>query len=243
MASRMILLFTDFGWNGPYVGQMKAAIAEIAPGVPVIDLMHDAPAFRPDLAAHLLAALVARAPAGAIIVAVVDPGVGTARPAVIVEVDGRRLVGPDNGLFAVAAAQAGAVGVERITWRPAALSASFHGRDLFAPVAAHLAAGTPRATAPAGLTAADPAPRDRVVYIDGFGNAMTGIPADALAPEARIGTGGDTATIGPARTFGAVPAGTPFWYRNSLDLVEIAVNRGDAARDLALTLNAQVWIA
>ena len=79
----MILLFTDFGWQGPYVGEMKAVLAELAPATPVIDLMHDAPACRPDLAAHLLAALAARLPAGAIVVAVVDPGVGTERPAVV----------------------------------------------------------------------------------------------------------------------------------------------------------------
>src|SRR5512143_1221602 len=137
----MILLFTDFGWTGPYVGQMKAVLAAAAPGVPVIDLMHDAPAFRPRPAGVLLAALLAEVPAGAVVLAVVDPGVGTARAPLAVSVDGRWLVGPDNGLFAPTLRCDRAAEAWEITWRPARLSASFHGRDLFAPIAASIAAG------------------------------------------------------------------------------------------------------
>ena len=137
----MIFLFTDFGSADLYVGQVKAVLAAQAPRAPVIDLLNDAPPFNIRAGAHLLAALAARIPRGSVTLAVVDPGVGGAREAVAVRADGRWFVGPDNGLISVAAARAGTAQVYAIGWRPRRLSASFHGRDLFAPVAAMLARG------------------------------------------------------------------------------------------------------
>src|SRR5688572_23638495 len=102
----MIALFTDFGVNGPYVGQMKAVLARAAPGVAVIDLLHDAPAFNPRASAYLLAALAREFAEGAVLLCVVDPGVGTTRRPLVARLDGRWFVGPDNGLFNVAAAHA-----------------------------------------------------------------------------------------------------------------------------------------
>lgn len=96
---RLIVFFTDFGVTGPYVGQMHAVARSLAPGVELVDLMHDAPAFQPRPAGHLLAALMGDLPPGIILVGVVDPGVGTQRRAVALEIGPRRLVGPDNGLF------------------------------------------------------------------------------------------------------------------------------------------------
>ncbi|MHA1114521.1 MAG: SAM-dependent chlorinase/fluorinase, partial [Alphaproteobacteria bacterium] len=130
----MIALFTDFGAAGPYTGQVKAVLAQDAPGVPVIDLIADAPACDPRAGAYLLAALAPEFPPGTVFLCVVDPGVGGPRAPLIVEADGRRFVGPDNGLFEIVTARH-----RRIDWRPARLSTSFHGRDLFAPVAARLA--------------------------------------------------------------------------------------------------------
>ncbi len=129
----MIVLFTDFGVAGPYVGQMKAVLYREAPGVPVVDLFADAPAARPKPSAYLLAAYAAWFPPGSVLLAVVDPGVGGSRAAVVVEADGRRYVGPDNGLFELVVRRAKTVRFRRISWRPRGLSASFHGRDLFAP--------------------------------------------------------------------------------------------------------------
>src|SRR5581483_5751303 len=129
----MIVLFSDFGLSGPYIGQVKAVFAEIVPTVPVIDLFADAPAGDPRAGAYLLAAYDDVFPAGTIFFAVVDPGVGTARLPVIVLADGRWYVGPDNGLMALVARRAAPATVWEITWRPPHLSASFHGRDLFAP--------------------------------------------------------------------------------------------------------------
>ena len=97
--AEMIVLFTDFGVSGPYVGQMKAVLHQTAPGVPIVDLLHEAPAFDPRLSAYLLAAYAREFPTGSVFVCVVDPGVGSARRPVIARVGGRVYVGPDNGLL------------------------------------------------------------------------------------------------------------------------------------------------
>ncbi len=142
----MIVLFTDFGPTGPYTGQMVAALLREAPEARVVELMSDAPTFNPRAAAYLLASLVSDVPAGAVVLGVVDPGVGGARRPVMVEAGGRWFVGPDNGLFAIVARRLGGARWHEITWRPERLSATFHGRDLFAPVAARLMRDEPPAS-------------------------------------------------------------------------------------------------
>ncbi len=233
----MIALFTDFGLDGPYVGQMKAVLATAAPHAPVIDLFHAAPAFDPESSAYLLAAYTAGLPADAVIVAVVDPGVGGPRTPVVATAGERRYVGPDNGLFAALTAQHADARVERITWRPDRLSASFHGRDLFAPMAARLWQGETAGLEPAdGLeVGADwPADRAAVVYVDRFGNAVTGLRARRLAAQTRLDLAGHV--VERATTFSDRPQGQAFWYENSNGLAEIAVNQGNAA----LLLGAEV---
>lgn len=214
----MIVLFTDFGLEGPSVGQMKAALHRFAPTVPVIDLCHDVPAFDIAAAAHLLAALAPAFPRTATFVGLVDPGVGTAaREPAMIGCDGVWFVGPDNGLFNVVAARARTVRWRHVTWRPPRLSASFHGRDLFAPVAARLA---------------------RVIYIDRYGNAMTGLRAKNVARARALRIAGRTLKF--AETFGAAAAGEPFWYENANGLVEIALNQGRAAEALGLEVGTAV---
>ena len=137
----MILMFTDFSHAGPYLGEMEAVLRRTAPEVPVVNLMADAPAFSPKPSAYLLAALCGRVPVGDVVLAVVDPGVGGERAPVAVEADCCWLVGPDNGLFELVVRRARAVRTYGIGWRPDTLSTSFHGRDLFAPIAARLARG------------------------------------------------------------------------------------------------------
>lgn len=243
----MIVLFTDFGWDGPYVGQVRAVLAGAAPGVPVIDLMHDAPPFAPQPAAYLLAALVEALPPDAVVLAVVDPGVGGARAALAVAAGCRWFVGPDNGLLAIAARRAASARVWEVDWRPARLSASFHGRDLFAPIAARLAlgaapAGRERAPGPRLLGPAADWPDDlpQVIYCDRFGNAITGLRAAALPAEAVLRAGGRR--LSRTRTFGDVPPGAAFWYENANGLVEIAVNRGSAAADLGLAVGQPIVV-
>jgi hypothetical protein len=98
-ADSMIALFTDFGLHGPYTGQMKAVLHQMAPGIPAVDLLADAPVGNPKASAYLLAVYAGWFPAGTVFLCVVDPGVGGARPSIILEADGRWYVGPGNGLF------------------------------------------------------------------------------------------------------------------------------------------------
>jgi S-adenosylmethionine hydrolase len=233
-----IFLFTDFGAADLYVGQVKAVLQREAGSVPVIDLLHEAPAFSVRAGAHLLAAFAGQLPPDSVTLAVVDPGVGSAREAVALNADGRWLVGPDNGLMSVLAARAVSRACWRITWRPATLSASFHGRDLFAPVAAAVARGefpAGKAESIAGLGvdfgAADVG---EIIYIDHYGNAFTGLRARGLARNTRLVVNGHR--IEYARVFSAVEAGAVFWYENSLALVEIAANSADAAAKLDLRI-------
>lgn len=224
-------LFTDFGAAGPYLGQVRAALATQAPTVPVIDLMSDAPSCRPQAAAFLLAALVPVWPMGMVVMAVVDPGVGGDRLPLIAQIDGRWFVGPDNGLFELLLRRADHARCWAITWRPARLSASFHGRDLFAPVAAKLAQGeTPEAIG-AEPTAARrftdwPDDLGEVIYVDCYGNAMTGLRAAAIGAGDGVEIAGQR--LRRARTFADMTKGSAFWYENSIGLVEIAVNQGSA---------------
>jgi S-adenosylmethionine hydrolase len=238
---RPIFLFTDFGYSGPYVGQMTAAILLHSPGSAVVNLMHDAPAMRPELSAYLLAACCRALPAGSIVVSVVDPGVGGERAALVVEAPGLTLVGPDNGLMSRVR---GIRQVKRIDWRPEQISSSFHGRDLFAPVAAMLAAAEPVATTPlaAGLMVGADWPSDlaKVVYIDDFGNLMTGLDAKNIRKNREIRIGGRAVSY--AETFCRVPRGDVFWYPNSLGLIEIAANGGSATAQLSLVLGDRILL-
>lgn len=229
-----ILVFTDFGWRGPYVGQLKSVLAAAATGVTSIELQSDAPMRDPHKSAYLLAALVACQAGDAVWLCVVDPGVGGPRRPLICRCGGHWLVGPDNGLMAPALRRLEARGVDCearvIDWRPPILSHSFHGRDLFAPVAARLACGEmveSSVVEPSSLIGWDwPADLWQVIYIDAFGNAMTGIRAGHVGYAGVLMVGGRRFVY--ARTFDEVAPGQAFWYENSLGLVEIAVNRGRA---------------
>ena len=240
----MIALFTDFGLEGPYTGQMKAVLFRDAPEVAVVDLFADAPPANPKAGAYLLAAHADWFPPGTVFLCVVDPGVGSARAAIVVEADGRRYVGPDNGLFELVLRRAHAVTVREIDWRPDALSASFHGRDLFAPVAARLAQGEHLPGRPregeAGRMPSWPDDLPEIVYIDHYGNAMTGLRAGVVPRSARLAVAGRT--VAPARTFSDVPVGSPLWYKNSNGLAEIAVNCGRTDRLLGIEIGAPVMI-
>ncbi|MFB9984044.1 S-adenosyl-l-methionine hydroxide adenosyltransferase family protein [Mesorhizobium kowhaii] len=240
----MIVLFTDFGLHGPYTGQMKAVLHQMAPGIPAIDLFSDAPVGNPKASAYLLVAYAEWFPAGTVFLCVVDPGVGGTRPSVIVEADGRWYVGPGNGLFELIQRRAAKTLSWDIDWRPERLSASFHGRDLFAPVAAMLARGEP----PPGRPRLDEADRRRdwpedlaeIVYIDHFGNAMTGLRAARLPAGARLAAA--NRLLEGATTFSDRPPGTAFWYENSNGLAEIAVNQGRADGELGLVISSPVEI-
>lgn len=238
----MIALFTDFGPADPYVGQVHAVLARQAPGVPVIDLLHAVPVFDIRAGAYLLPAYTQEFPPASVLLCVVDPGVGGGRKGLMLEADGRWYVGPDNGLLTLVARRARDVQCHEIRWLPAHLSASFHGRDLFAPVAAMLARGVVPAHAPAildcAVNASWPDDLPRILYIDHYGNAITGMRAAIMPQHAVLHLRGQALHF--ALTFSAAPPGKPFWYANANGLVEIAVNRGSAAALLHLQLGDAV---
>lgn len=240
---KTVVLFTDFGPFGPYVGEMVGVIKRIAPEITVIELLNNAPTTDPRHSAYLLAALAKTWPADSVFLCVVDPGVGSDRKAVVLEADGRFFVGPNNGLFNTVAKEASKKRWFEIIWRPEQLSSSFHGRDLFAPVAAKIALGRHRE-----LLAPWEGPDlsnwclelPEVIYIDWYGNCMTGL---RFRPELR----GQKLKIKGrelpwARTFSEVPKAGTFWYENSSGLIEIAVNGGRADRMLGIGIGeAVVW--
>lgn len=241
----MIFLFTDFGLEGPYVGQIKAVLHRTAPEVAVFDLFADAPDRRPMEAAYLLAAYVGSCPPGSHFLCVVDPGVGGERPPVAVKAGGSWFVGPGNGLFEIVRRRVPEAEGYVIDWRPETLSASFHGRDLFAPVIGRLAAGA--APEEAGLRRAEmprfsdwPDELATVIYQDRYGNLMTGLRAATIARSSKLRL--DGREIPWAETFSSVPLGQAFWYGNSTGLVEIAVNGGSAAVALAAGPGSRVEI-
>lgn len=238
----MIVIATDFGLQGPYIGQMKAALLREAPGIPHIDLFANLPAFEIQASAYLLAAYVNEFPVGAVFLCVVDPGVGSERRAAVVKVDGRWFVGPDNGLFNVIAERAEQAEWWDIDWLPDQLSHSFHGRDLFAPVAARIARGEAvpgrRADPAERLQAGWPPELAQVIYLDHYGNAMTGIRVESLAEDSVLEAAG--VRLRRARTFSDVEPGVAFWYGNANGLVEIAVNQGQADSALGLMVGDRV---
>ncbi|NOX92450.1 MAG: SAM-dependent chlorinase/fluorinase [Gammaproteobacteria bacterium] len=243
----MIVLFTDFGSDGPYVGQMKAVLAQQVPETPVIDLLHNAPRFNAQASAHLLAAYISTFPADSVVLGVVDPGVGDEqRKAIAINIAGRWYVGPANGLFDVLAARAMMaqhdVTCWEITWRPENLSNSFHGRDLFAPVAARLARGEMppgvQIDWPVSVATARASDLFELIFIDHYGNAITGIRAANMDSAACLRTG--DRIILRANTFSDVAVGQAFCYENANGLMEIAINQGNAAHGLGLSVGTRV---
>jgi len=225
----LIFLFTDFGAEGPYLGLVEAVLRQQAPHAEVINLISDAPCTDPRRSAYLLAALSADLPEGGVILAVVDPGVGGQRQPVVLHASGRWFVGPENGLLNSVAARANMAEWRIIDWRPEKLSSSFHGRDLFAPIAARIAQNDfswPHRRVQGPDLSGWPLDLPEVIYIDHYGNAITGLRYSSSLANKILTLGG--LRIPPAGTFCSVPDGALFWYGNSMGLVEIAVNRGRA---------------
>lgn len=229
-----IALMTDFG-DGLYLGQMHARLAALLPMMPLIDFVHDLPVFRPDLAAYLLPALVRDMPDGTLYLCLVDPGVGGERAALIVQADRNWFIAPDNGLLALIVQRATTCTIWRIGWRSAVMSASFHGRDLFVPAVARFYLGQDlglTALAAESLVGANwPNALASILYIDHFGNLITGLQASER-DRAPLQVG--THCLPYARTFCEVASGTAFWYENAFGLIEFAVNQGRADRFLGL---------
>lgn len=248
----LVTLTTDFGTRDPFVGIMKGVIASRAPGVPVVDVTHEVPPQDVRAGALVLRHAVPYFPAGTVHVAVVDPGVGGPRRPLCVETARGCLVGPDNGVLSLAAAADGVrrivhLAEQRFFLEP--VSATFHGRDVFAPVAAALASGaTPTELGPAVeemVTIELPQPRreprrilGEVVYVDRFGNLVTNV----------AGPGAGTVTVrgqrvaATAGSYGSVERGALVAIVGSWGLVEIAVRDGSAAGQLGVGVGEPVIV-
>ena len=266
MAPRPITFLSDYGYEDEFAGVCRAVVARIAPEAPLVDLTHGVPAGDVRRGATILHDALPHAPEG-VHLAVVDPGVGTARRAIAVRVAGadRTLVGPDNGLLWPAAERFGgpaeAVELSASPFRLEPVSATFHGRDLFAPVAARLAAGAPLADAgepldPGSLVRLElPVARvegDRIVTevvgVDRFGNVSLSAIADELDSDLRargravVESGGEARETPLARTFGDVDEGATLLYATSSGRLALGVNRGSAADALGLGVGDEVVI-
>ncbi|WP_135078194.1 SAM-dependent chlorinase/fluorinase [Terasakiella sp. SH-1] len=234
----MIVTFTDFGVTGPYLGQMKARILEYNPASSIIDLMVDVPAFNIEAASLLLDGLICEMPQGCVYLCVVDPGVGGSRKPICLKCDECWFVGPDNGIFTSILARYADVEAYEILWRPDALSHSFHGRDLFAPVAAMLSKGQdfPRQQLEISELKKNII-KDKIVniiYIDVYGNCWTSLREGDFPKERVLRVQGHR--IAYADVFCQTQPGEAFWYYNSSGFVEIAVNQGNAARHFGLEI-------
>ena len=242
---RAITLLTDFGTADGYAAEIKGVLHTHAPEATVLDVSHDVPPQDVESARLALARYWRRFPPGTVHVVVVDPGVGSPRAALAVESDGRLLVGPDNGVLSPALLFTGARVVTLPV--PASASATFHGRDLFAPAAAALAIGTriddlgtPFAEpvvrrTPEPRRLADGGVEGQVITIDRFGNAITNclsLRGGTLEVEGRL--------LPVRRTYADVAPGEPVALVGSSGLIEVAVREGSAARELGLRRGATV---
>lgn len=257
-ATRRITLLTDFGTRDGYVAAMRGVIAGIAPDALVEDASHEVPPGDVHFGAWTLAMYALMYPPGSIHIAIVDPGVGAGRRAIAVRAGGQIFLGPDNGLFTrVLDADSEVVEIQDPAYRRSIVSPTFHGRDIFAPAAAHLARGVaveqlgPRAVGMIKLDLPEPqrtGERDAegdVVHVDRFGNLITNIPAAWLPPleeahtiEVRIGA--HTAQF--AKTYGLVGTGDLVAYAGSARTVEIGIRDGDASFATGMQRGARVTL-
>lgn len=248
---RRVVLLTDFGTADGYAAAMAAVVAGAAPDALIEPATHDVPPGDVFGAALALSRYATRYPPGTVHLVVVDPGVGTERRAIAVEVDGRLFVAPDNGVLTLVLRDGGPARIVQLPDGGAA-SATFHGRDVFAPAAGRLAAGegleelgTP-VTDPVLLTVPEPARQEEGIYgevlqVDRYGNLITNIPGDWLEGEAEVWIG--FARVGAVRrTYGDVAAGEPVALIGSLGLLELSVRNGRAADRLSAGRGAPVFV-
>lgn len=260
-----IAILSDFGYRDHYVGAMKGVIAGIAPNARVIDITHGIAPQAVMAGALALAQSWRFFPKRTVFLAIVDPGVGSARKSLAIETHaGARFVGPDNGVLSLAAKEAGLARIVELStakYRLTNVSATFHGRDIFAPAAAWLSIGTSLRslgpTLPEMIHLSIPAPirRDdmlegRIIYVDGFGNLITNIDRATLASFAasfradkllvRIEAGAPMEIL---QAYTGAPAGAPLAILGSFDFLEIAVRDGSAASHFGLGEGAPVTVS
>jgi S-adenosyl-L-methionine hydrolase (adenosine-forming) len=253
-----VALLTDFGTRDWYIASMKGVILGKAPGTPIVDITHDIPMGNITVGAFVLFAAHSAFPAGTVFAVVVDPGVGSKRLPLIARAGGYIFIGPDNGVLSPCLQRYSDVSVHELReaeYRRDEVSCTFHGRDIFAPAAAHAARGVPLSSFGPAVTEYRitdiPQPlrqgstvAGRVLYIDRFGNAVTTIPISAVESIPH-----ESCTVSVARRrlpllsyYGEVGRGKPLALIGSSGFVEISVNRGSAARRLGLRVGSRVVV-
>jgi S-adenosylmethionine hydrolase len=249
----VVTLLSDFGLKDSYVAEMKAVILSISPETQIVDVTHEIEKFNVRMGAFVLASAAPHFPPNTVHVAVVDPGVGTERRPIIVETKRGFYVGPDNGLLMLAAQKEEIIKVHHITnpkYMLSNVSRTFHGRDIFAPVAAHLASGIKPSEF--GLTIQDyvfpgfvkPKARKRevigeVLYVDGFGNVVSNVSEVDLerggfreGGQLSVVLGGKSLTLRFCSAYGEVAMGMALVLVGGSGFLEVAVNQGSAFRML-----------
>jgi S-adenosylmethionine hydrolase len=258
----IITLTTDFGLKDPYVAGIKAVVLDICPAATIVDISHEIEKFNIRMGAYILASASPYFPKGTIHVAVVDPGVGTKRKPILIQTKQAYFIGPDNGILSLAARNRDIEHIYEITNQNlmlAKISDTFHGRDLFAPTAAHLANGTPPA---------DFGPQTRkivtpdftrvirkkntligeVLYIDSFGNIITNIDKKKLTSiktrkTVNIKLGNTRLTIKLCRSYTEERPQKPLAIIGSHNFLEIAINQGNASKTLEVNVGEKVVLA
>ena len=244
----MITLMTDFGLKDPYVAEMKAVILGICPNAVIIDITHEVAKFNIRMGAYVLASAVPYFPEGAVHVGVVDPGVGTRRRPIVIQTKQSFFVGPDNGLLVLAAEKQGIICIHELAnprFMLPKVSSTFHGRDIFAPAAAHLLNGVkPEEFGPEIREAAKPefaktTQRNgvligEVLHVDGFGNIITNINEKEVAQShvkgaVNVELASYKLKLKLGKAYGEVEPQEPLALIGSHGFLEIALNQGNAA--------------
>ncbi|MEM1602129.1 MAG: SAM-dependent chlorinase/fluorinase [Candidatus Bathyarchaeia archaeon] len=257
----IITLLSDFGLKDSYVAEMKAVILSILPDAQIVDISHEVRKFDVRMGAFLLARAAPFFPRGTVHVAIVDPGVGTTRRPIIVETERSFYVGPDNGILMLSARREGirhAYVIENEKYMLKNISRTFHGRDIFAPVAAHIAAGippsemgsevhdlvTPSFTEP---KLSENSVEGEIIHVDDFGNLVTNITENDLrilgiteGNHLLFEFGRKRLLLKICKAYGEVQVGAPLAIIGSCNLLEISVNQGNASKLFGLDVGAKI---
>lgn len=260
---KLVSLTTDFGLKDPYVAQLKAVLLTVCPDAVIVDVTHEIEKYNVPMGGIILASTARFFPEGSIHVGVVDPGVGGPRRPIIMETERSIFVGPDNGILSMAAEQEGVKHVFEITekkYMRREVSRTFHGRDVFAPVAGHLANGVkpmsvgkevkhytslqiPRPTVKRGLI------RAQVLYVDSFGNVITNVKNTDLKyaglrvnDEVKVKIKSKTVKASCKETYWEAEPGKPVLVLGSQGFMEIALREGSAAKLLKMSSGEKLWV-
>ncbi len=262
MLNKITTLTTDFGLKDPYVAEMKAAILSILPNAIIVDITHDVAKFNIRMGAYVLASAVPYFPKGSVHVAVVDPGVGTRRRSIVMQTKRGFFVGPDNGILVLAAEKEGVTSVNELAnprFMLPQVSNTFHGRDVFAPAAAHLLNGVkpsefgseiPEAVKPefARVTRRNGVLVGEVLHVDGFGNIITNIREKEVAQShvtdaVSVKLPSCKMKLKFCKAYGETKPNEPLVLIGSHYFLEIALNQGNAAEKFKTQAGDKVTIS